>query len=98
LWRPERRANLGDAEGPHPSVEDRTIAPVTIVAEKARRLPIPAAALDDLPACPFGRRMPRRLNVDNFPVGAINNEEDIKRMKKTVRTQRKSQAQPPRVA
>ena len=25
LWRPERRANLGDAEGPHPSVEDRTI-------------------------------------------------------------------------
>src|SRR5712671_5556800 len=49
LWRPERRADLGDPEGPHPSVKDRTIAPVTIVDEKARWLPIPAAALDDLP-------------------------------------------------
>jgi hypothetical protein len=81
LWRPERRADLGDPEGPHPSVKDRTIAPVTIVDEKARWLPIPAAALDDLPACPFGRRMPRRLDVENFPVGVINNEEHIKRMK-----------------
>ena len=46
LWRPERRANLGDAEGPHQLVEDRTIAPVSIVDEKARWLSIPAAALD----------------------------------------------------
>jgi enamine deaminase RidA (YjgF/YER057c/UK114 family) len=81
LWRPERSADLGDAEGPHPSVEDRTTAPVTIVDEKARWLPIPAAALDDLPACPFGRRMPRRLDVENFPVGVTNNEEHIKRLK-----------------
>src|ERR1700730_8062500 len=81
LWRPERCADLGDPESREPSVDDRTRAPATIVDENARGRPTPAAELDDLPACPFGRRMPRRLDVENFPVGVINNEEDIKRLK-----------------
>src|SRR6202035_5508737 len=61
--------------------EDCCTAPITNGDEKARVPPIPAAALDDLPACPFGRRMPRPLDAENFPVGVINNEEHIKRLK-----------------
>ena len=63
LRRPEWRADLGDPEAPHPLVKERPIAPVTIVDEKAWWLPIPAAAFDDLSACPLRRRMPRRLDA-----------------------------------
>ena len=35
LRRPEWRADLGDPEAPHSLVKERTIAPVTIVDEKA---------------------------------------------------------------
>lgn len=62
-------------------IEDGAIAPVTIVDEKAWVVPIPSTAFDDLPARPLGRRMPRRLDVENFPAGVIDDEENIERLK-----------------
>src|SRR5215469_5099152 len=59
--RSEGSASLGDTEIAHPPIEAGAIAGVAVMNEKAWRLPLPAAAFDDLLCRPFGGRMRRRV-------------------------------------
>jgi len=61
--RSERRANLGDIEITHPSIEPGAITAVAVMNEKTWRRPIPAAAFDNLLCRPLGGRMRRIASI-----------------------------------
>src|ERR1700747_2642579 len=78
--RPERCTNLPYSETPHPTIEVRAIAAVTIVNQESRWRSIPGAAFHDLLRGPVRSRMPRHCNVEDLPVREPDDEEDVKRL------------------
>ena len=77
--RSERSADLPDAEAAQSSIEGRAIATVTIMNEEPRCLMVPATAFDKLLCHPLGCRMLRYPEVQDFPAGVMNDEEDVER-------------------
>ena len=61
--RSEWRANLGDTNITHPTIEGGAVAAVAVMNEKTWRIAVPAAAFDDLPCRPFGGRMRGYVHV-----------------------------------
>ena len=77
--RSERSADLPDAEAAQSPIEGRAIATVTIMNEEPRCLMVPATAFDKLLCHPIGCRMLRYPDVQDFPAGVMNDEEDVER-------------------
>src|SRR5215472_16466259 len=78
--RPERRTNLPYSETPHATIEVRAIAAVAIVNQESRWRSIPGAAFHYLLRGPVRCRIPGHCNVDDLPVRAPDDEEDVKRL------------------
>jgi hypothetical protein len=75
--RSEWRANLGNTNIAHPTMECGAVTAVAVVNEKAWRLAIPTAAFDNLLCRPRGGRMCRDMHVQNLPAGVIDHEEHV---------------------
>jgi hypothetical protein len=75
--RSEQRANLGNTEITYPPIEAGGIAAVAVMKEKVWRLAVPTATFDNLLSGPRGGRMPRHMNVENFPAGVMDHEEHV---------------------
>jgi Enoyl-(Acyl carrier protein) reductase len=75
--RSERRANLCNAEIPHPPIETCAVDSVTVMNEEARRPSIPSAAFHNLLCRPCGSRGRRYVDIDNLPVRMMDHEEDV---------------------
>lgn len=73
-------SDLDDAEDLELPIKGRAVATVTIVNEKARRLPVPTTALDHLSTYLFSCRVASRAGLENFPAGMIDHEEHIERL------------------
>ena len=80
--RSERRANLGNTNITHPTIEDGAIATVAVMHEKAWRLAIPSAAFNNLLCCPLGGWIGRDRNVQNLPAGVMDHEEHVQGSKR----------------
>ena len=80
--RSEWRANLGNTNIAHPTIECGTVTAVAVMNEKSRRLAIPSAAFDNLLSSPRGGWMRRDVNVDNLPAGVMDHEEHVQRSKR----------------
>ena len=80
--RSERSADLPDAEAAQSLFEGFPIATVTIMNEEPRCLVVPATAFDKLLRHPLGCRMLRYPEVQDFPAGVVNYEEDVERPEK----------------
>ena len=77
--RSEWRANLGNTNIAHPTIECGTITAVAVMNEETSRSSVPCAAFDYLLRRPRGGRMPRHMNMDNLPAGVIDHEEHVQR-------------------
>jgi hypothetical protein len=75
--RSERRANLCNAEIPHPPIEACAVDSVTVMNEEGRRPSIPSAAFHNLLCRPCGSRGRRYVDMDNLPVRMMDHEEDV---------------------
>jgi hypothetical protein len=63
----------------HVVIKTRAIAAATIVNQESRWRSVPGAAFHDLLRCPLSRWTARHFDVEDFPVGVPNHEEDMKR-------------------
>src|SRR5215468_426034 len=77
--RSERRANLGNTNIAHPTIECGTITAVAVMNEKSWRIAIPSAAFDQLLSRPRGGGIRRHVHVENLPAGVIDHKEHVQR-------------------
>ena len=77
--RSEWRANLGNTNIAHPTIECGAVTTVAVMNEKSWRLAIPSAAFDHLLSRPRGGGTRRHVHVENLPAGVIDHEEHIQR-------------------
>jgi hypothetical protein len=77
--RSEWRANLGNTNIAHPTMECGAITTVAIMNEKSRWLAIPSTAFDNLLSRPRGGGIRRHVHVENLPAGVIDHEENVQR-------------------
>src|SRR6201982_3681170 len=89
LGRPERRTNLPYSQTPHATIEVRAVAAVAIVNQESRWRSIPGAAFHDLLRGPVRCRMPRHCHVEDIPVRAPDDEEDVTRLEQDRRDAQK---------
>src|SRR5262245_42920899 len=80
--RSEWRANLGNTNIAHPTIECRTVTAVAVMNEKSWRLAIPSAAFDHLLGRPRGGGIRRHVHVENLPAGMIDHEEHVQRFER----------------
>src|SRR5215831_187036 len=80
--RSERRANLGDTNIAHPTMECGAVTAVAVTNEKSWRLAIPSAAFDHSLSRPRGGGIRRHLHVENLPAGVIDHEENVQRFER----------------
>ena len=64
----------------HSAIESHAVAAIAIVNQKSRRPSIPGTAFDNLLGRPFGRRVARHPDVQDFSIGVPNHEEDMERL------------------
>jgi hypothetical protein len=76
--RSEWRANLGNTNIAHPTMECGTVTTVAVMDEKPWRLAIPSTAFDHLLCHPRGGSR-RHVHVQNLPAGVIDHEEHVQR-------------------
>src|SRR5262249_51350789 len=77
--RSEWRANLGNTNVAHPTMECGTVTAVAVMNEKSWRLAIPSAAFDHLLSRPRCGRIWRHVHVENLPAGMLDHEEHVQR-------------------
>ena len=77
--RPEWRANLGNTNIAHTTIECGTITAVAVANEKPGRLAIPSTAFDHLLSRPRRGGVWRHVHVENLPAGVIDHEEHVQR-------------------
>src|SRR5262245_35672717 len=77
--RSEWRANLGNTNIAHPTIECGAVTAVAVMNEKSWRLAIPSAAFDHLLSRPRGGGIGRHVHVENLPAGVIDHEEHVQR-------------------
>src|SRR5215471_21730435 len=77
--RSEWRANLGNTNIAHPTIECGAITAVAVMSEKSWQLAIPSTAFDHLLSRPRGRGIRRHVHVENLPAGVIDHEEHVQR-------------------
>jgi hypothetical protein len=77
--RSEWRANLGNTNIAHTTIESDTITVVAVMNEKPWRLAIPSIALDHLQSRPRGGGVRRHVHVENLSAGVIDHEEHVQR-------------------
>src|SRR5215471_12374427 len=77
--RSEWRANLGNTNIAHPTMECGAVTAVAVMNEKSWRLAIPSAAFDHLLSRPRGGGIRRHVHVQNLPAGVIDHEEHVQR-------------------
>ena len=75
--RSEWRANLGNTNIAHPTMECGAVTAVAVMNEKSWRLAIPSAAFNDLLCRPLGGRMRRHVHVENLSAGVMDHEEHV---------------------
>ena len=75
--RSEWRANLGNTNIAHPTMECGTVTAVAIMNEKSWQLAIPSTAFDHLLSRPRGGGIRRHVHVENLPAGVIDHEEHV---------------------
>jgi len=80
--RSEWRANLGNTNIAHPTIECGTITAVVVMHEKMSRHLVPSAAFDNLLCRPLFSRMPRHVHVENLPAGVMDHEEHVQHSKR----------------
>ena len=68
---------LSDSEALEPSVEERTIATIAVMDEKARWLSVPSAAFHDLLRRPLRRRMLGHPDMHHFAACVMDHEKGI---------------------
>jgi len=77
--RSEWRANLGNTNIAHPTIECGTITAVAVMNEETSRSSVPCAAFDYLLRRPRGGRIRRHVHVENLPAGVMDNEKHVQR-------------------
>src|SRR5215831_12476478 len=77
--RSEWRANLGNTNIAHTTIECGTVTAVAVMDEKPWRLAIPSTAFDHLLCHPRGGGIRRHVHVENLPAGVIGHEEHVQR-------------------
>ena len=75
--RSEWRANLGNTNITHPTIERGAITAVAVMNEETSRYSVPSAAFDNLLRRPRSGRMRRQVNVDDLSAGVIDHEEHV---------------------
>src|SRR5262245_22821107 len=75
----EWRANLGNTNIAHPTIECGAVTAVAVMNEKSWRLAIPGTAFDHLLSRPRGGGIRRHVHVENLPPGVIDHEEHVQR-------------------
>jgi hypothetical protein len=77
LRRSERRANLGNTNIAHPTIECGTITAVAVMNQETSRYSVPSTAFDNSLRRPRGGGIRRYVNVDNLPVGVMDHEKHV---------------------
>ena len=77
--RSEWRANLGNTNIAHPTIECGAVTTVAVMNEKSWRLAIPSTAFEHLLSRPRGGGIRRHLHVENLPAGVSDHEEHLQR-------------------
>ena len=77
--RSEWRANLGNTNIAHPTMECGAVTAVAVMNEKSWRLAIPSTAFEHLLSRPRGGGIRRHVHVENLPAGVIDHEERVQR-------------------
>src|SRR5215831_4416872 len=72
------RANLGNTNITHATIESGAITAVAVMNEETSRYSLPSAAFDNLLRRPRSGRMRRHANVDDLSAGMIDHEEHVK--------------------
>src|SRR5262245_23519315 len=67
--RSEWRANLGNTNFAHPTMECGAVTAVAVMNEKSWRIAIPSTAFDHLLSRPRGAGIRRHVYVENLPAG-----------------------------
>ena len=80
--RSEWRANLGNTNIAHPTIECGTVSAVPVMNEKSWRLAIPSTAFEHLLSRPRGGGIRRHVHVENLPAGVMDHEEHVQRSKR----------------
>ena len=80
--RSEWRANLGNTNITHATIESGAITAVTVMNEETSRYSLPSAAFDNLLRRPRSGRMRRHVHVENLPAGVMDHEEHVQRSKR----------------
>ena len=80
--RSEWRANLGNTNVTHATVESGAITAVAVMIEETSRYSVPSAAFDNLLRRPRSGRMQRHVNVDDLSAGMIDHEQHVQRSKR----------------
>src|SRR5262249_14439903 len=75
--RSEWRANLGNTNIAHPTMECGAVTAVAVMNEKSWRLAIPSAAFDHLLSRPRGGGIRRHVHVQNLPAGVMDHEKHV---------------------
>src|SRR5215831_19163706 len=75
--RSEWRANLGNTNITHATIESGAITAVAVMNEETSRYSLPSAAFDNLLRRPRSGRMRRHANVDDLSAGMIDHEEHV---------------------
>ena len=91
--RSQWRANLGNTNIAHPTIESGAITAVAVMNEETSQYSLPSAAFNNLLSRPRGGRMRRHANVDNLPADVMDHEKHVEHSERIVRTQQKSHAQ-----
>src|SRR5262245_147922 len=77
--RSEWRANLGNTNIAHPTMECGAVTAVAVMNEKSWRLAIPITAFDYLLSRPPGGGIWRHVHVENLPSGVTEREVNVQR-------------------
>src|SRR5215471_21659997 len=80
--RSERRANLGNTNIAHATIERGAKTAVAVMNEETSRYSVPSAAFDNLLTRPRSGRIGRHVNVENLPTGMMDHEEHVERSKR----------------
>src|SRR5215472_1006324 len=75
--RSEWRANLGNANITHATIESGAITAVAVMDEETSRYSVPSAAFDNLLRRPRSGRMRRHVNVDDLSAGMFDHEQHV---------------------
>ena len=75
--RSEWRANLGNTNITHATIESGAITAVAVMNEETSRYSVPSAAFDNLLRRPRSGRMRRHANVDDLSAGMIDHEQHV---------------------